>query len=151
MSLSDGLSAVLEKSQQAYEQAELFNTWKPDDGTYNVLLTGVRGGTKQDRETKQDYFWFSPEFEIIDGAFEGKRFTDFMTDKVTKTGSTPGLASIKLLAKIVNEDDEIEDLKEALDAIEAAVNSAQLTVGVERSEGDNGRIFVNLRYYGTAG
>lgn len=122
--------------------------WMPPDGNYDVIVVEVPQGTKQDKETGVVNGWIKPTFQIIDGEFAGKTFTDYFW---IKAGLEEPSIAIKNLCRFATciSGHPVTDPIEA-GTIAAASSSEALSLQVFSTVGKKGRnvgrVFQNVRY-----
>lgn len=72
---------ALAASQAAFDEAEIYDNWVPDDGTYNALLKGVKVTIGENKQTKKPATRTTLIFQVLDGDAEGREFTLRFTDE----------------------------------------------------------------------
>jgi hypothetical protein len=129
---------ALEEYNQAYQDAEPFNNWYPDDNTYVVSVSKVNNGISDKPEGK--LVWWKVMVRIHDQADEtldGKEFSlGFFSNK--------SFGSMKTTINMLTEDTSKRDLKTINEQLKASVGKL-LTVRVSRKENKTtGKTFTNV-------
>ena len=136
---------LLNSCQKAYEEAQMFDDWVPPDGTYACALSGFESGEKLVKGTNKPYAWFRLTFEILDGDFQTKTFSDFFSTQPTKAGAYMGLARLKRYAQVFNHGEQFARAADAADHLNSMVEaSTECAVSVRTTTGENNRTYTNI-------
>ena len=120
--------------------------WKPPDGEFDVMLEDVTVGTKE--KNGLNNAWVKPTFNVVDGEFKGRTFTDYYW---IEGGMTDPSISVKNLCRLATclAGTEVRNPIEAAEICKAAVGEF-LTVEVYRTtskRGKNaGKVYSNIRF-----
>lgn len=134
-------AALLEQSEQYYEDSDSYYTWDPPNGQHVVALTTIKRDKVNSKKLKTDVLRVRVSCQIMDGEDEGKSF-----DISGAFGwSAPYLSGMKTLASLLAGEPVLE-LVPALAVLSENVGS-WLYVTTTRTEAKDGsgKIYVNHR------
>jgi hypothetical protein len=140
-----GFLDVLATCTEAAQKMDFSNDdWKPDDGTYSVVVQDVKTGLKvKDGITNA---WVKPVLKVLDGEFENRTFSDFMYFSPNQTEDpSPGLKSLLRFATCIagrEMKDPVEAGNIAVGAIDAVLTLDLFTTTSKK----NGNQYRNIRY-----
>jgi hypothetical protein len=136
---------VLATCTEAAQKMDFSNDdWKPDDGSYSVVVADVKSGLKvKDGVTNA---WVKPVLKVLDGEFENRTFSDFMYfEPNQKDDPSPGLRQLLRFATCIAG----RELKDPIEAGKIAVGSADAVLTLEiftSTSKKNGQQYRNIRY-----
>lgn len=134
-------AALLEQSEQYYEDADSFYNWDPPNGQHVVAITVVKRDKVNSKKLKTDVLRVRVTVQIMDGEDEGKTF-----DLSGAFGwSAPYLSGMKTLASLLAGEPVLE-LVPALTVLTDNIGS-WLYVTTTRTEAKDGsgKVYCNHR------
>lgn len=144
MANDDAFLAVLAGVQGACQNMDLSDDgWMPPDGQYDVLIQEVTTGVKEKNGVNNA--WVKPTFQVVDGEFSGRTFTDFY---YIEGGMTEPSISVKNLCRFATclAGTEVRDPIEASAIVDQATDEF-LTVEVFRTTSrKTGKTYPNVRF-----
>ena len=117
--------------------------WMPPDGNYDVLIEDVAAGIKE--KNGMNNAWVKPSFNILDGEFKGKTFTDYYWIQGNLTEPSISLKNLCRFATCLA-GVEVKNPIEAAEIAKAAVGEF-LSVEVYRTTSrKTGKVYPNVRF-----
>lgn len=125
--MSDEFNAILADCNDAASKADLTEgggNWKPPPDNYTVVCQPVQVGTKVKNGITCAFI--KPGFQIVDGEFEGRVFTDFFWFPQGQTEpDSPALKQLLRLARTITGRD-VRNMAEATAAIQTAGDNSDV-------------------------
>jgi hypothetical protein len=117
--------------------------WMPPDGEYTVVVGDVQSGIKE--KNGLNNAWVKPGFDIVDGEFEGRTFTDYYWIVPNMTEPTISIKNMCRFATCLS-GTEVRNPIEAAEIVKAAEGEF-LNVQVYRTTSKKtGKTYPNIRF-----
>jgi hypothetical protein len=132
-----GFEQLLAEHQQEFKDADVFSNWMPRDGIYEVVsITKFESGRKSKDGTDVAWWKLTGQVEDVVSEYNGKEFTVGFY-----RSSAYGI--LKGAARVLSDNPQLEDLKEAHVILEASVGKViRVEVRTSRSKKD-GKDYTN--------
>jgi len=144
MANDDAFLEVLASCTEACSGMDLSDDgWMPPDGTFDVMIDEVAQGIKE--KNGMNNAWVKPSFEVIDGEFKGRTFSDYYWIQPNLTEPSISLKNLCRLATCLSG----HAVTDPIEAITTVVEGKGefLSVEVYRTTSKkNGKVYSNIRF-----